>query len=218
MGFNRMIKNINGYNVEISEEITDICGLLFKPQMTQYNNDEDWSVFTLPRSVEVTRDNYNLVEVVSKKYMTHGIMEIGVSRNGLGSFTNAMLTQKPDHIPYLGVDIDDKSFLNDKTKNIYTIRCDSFEQEKVRAYMKEIGMEKISILFIDAWHSVNAVINDWLYTDMLSDDGIVFFHDTNGHPGPTVFLDAIDPKQYVVTKYFEDKPLDFGISTAVRIR
>lgn len=212
-----MILNINGYYVDVLEKTTDISGLLFEPQMTNYNNDEDWSIFTKPRQVEVTTNNYNLVKETSKNYMTHGIIEIGVFNNGSGSFTEAMFSNKPDNIPYLGIDIKDKTFLNNKEKQIYTIQSDSFDQERIRDYMKEIGMDKISILFIDAWHSVNAVINDWRYSDLLAENGIVYFHDTNGHPGPTVFLNAIDPKQYKVTKYFEDEPLDFGIATAIRL-
>lgn len=211
-----MLLKINGFPVEVREEPTDIPGLLFKPQLVNYDNNQDWADFTINRPVQVSKDSYGLVEVVSSRYMTHGVMEIGVSFNGLGSFTNALFTAKPDHIPYLGVDLEDKSYLDDPKKNIHTIRNDCFNQQAVRDKAKSIGMEKISVLFIDGWHSINAVINDWLYTEMLSDNGVVFFHDTNGHPGPAVFLHAIDPTKYKVVKYFEDKD-DFGLSVAYRI-
>ena len=77
-------------------------------------------------------------------------------------------------------------------------------------------MDKLSILFIDGWHSLNAVINDWQYVDMLSDNGIVVFHDTNYHPGPTIFVEAIDGKMFRVEKYFESQD-DYGVSVAYRI-
>jgi hypothetical protein len=211
-----MIININGFQVDVAEVPTTIPGLLFMPQMRNFHNNEDWSRFTKGRPVEVSHADYNLAHEVGAQYMTHGIMEIGVSRNGAGSFTNALLTAKPDNIPYLGVDLDDKSYLDNAEKRIHTIRSDSFNQLMVREKARSIGMDKISILFIDGWHSVNAVINDWLYSDLLADNGIVFFHDTNSHPGPTVFLHAIDPTQYRVEKHFEDLD-DFGVSVAYKI-
>jgi hypothetical protein len=209
--------NINGYNVEFREDKTDIFGLSFLPQMTEYDNDEDWSVFTRGCKQEVSPQNFNLVKEISKNYMTHGIMEIGVSRNGMASFTQAMFQSKPDHIKYLGIDLDDKTYLDNKDKNIFTIRENSYNRDSVKKYLNEIGLEKISILFIDGWHSVNAVINDWQYVDMLSDNGIVIFHDTNYHPGPTIFLEAIDGKIFKVEKYFENED-DYGVSIAYRLK
>jgi hypothetical protein len=206
---------VNRIHVNIEEQMTDICGLKFKPQMTHYDNNEDWSVFTRGHPVEVTKQSYDLVAMLAQPYATHGIMEIGVCRNGMGSFTHALLGNKPNHIPYLGVDLEDKTFLNNKEKNVFTIQSNSHDQDKVRSYAKEIGLEKISILLIDGHHSVNACINDWLYTDMISDNGIVIFHDTNSHPGPVVFLPAIDENMYKVTKFFENDD-DYGLSVARR--
>lgn len=208
---------INNHFINIIEEETNIGGLKFKPKMSQYSNDDDWNfTWTTSHNVEITKQSYDLVDRVCRDYMTHGIIEIGVSRNGLGSFTNALLTNKPDSIPYLGIDLDDKTYLNNEEKRVYTIRENSANQHRIREYTKQIGMDKISILLIDGWHSVNMVINDWLYTDMLSDNGIVIFHDTNSHPGPTVFLHAIDEKMYKVEKYFEHDN-DYGLSIAYRI-
>jgi 23S rRNA U2552 (ribose-2'-O)-methylase RlmE/FtsJ len=185
--------------------------------MANFNNDADGESFTRGCSQEVSKQNFELVERVAKDYMTDGVVEIGVARNQLGSFTYAMLNNKPDTVPYLGIDINDKSFLNDIDKNINTIQSDSFDQETVRNYMKEIGMEKISVLFIDGWHSVNAVINDWKYSDMLSENGIVIFHDTNYHPGPAVFLEYIDKELFRVEKHFEGQN-DYGVGIAYRIK
>jgi hypothetical protein len=208
---------INNHFINIIEQDTDIKGLKFKPQMSQYSNDDDWNfTWTTSHNVEITKNSYDLVDKVCKNHMSHGIIEIGVSRNGLGSFTNALLTNKPDSIPYLGIDLDDKTYLNNEDKKVYTIRENSANQKTIRKYAKEIGMDKISILLIDGWHSVNMVINDWLYTDMLSDDGIVIFHDTNSHPGPVVFLPAIDESMYRVERYFEHDD-DYGLSIAYRI-
>jgi hypothetical protein len=202
--------------IDVIEIPTDVYGLSFIPQLSDYDNDLDWAPFTKHCSFEVSINDYNLVKRVTENYMTHGVMEIGVSRNGEGSFTKAMLDNKPDNIKYLGVDLDDKSYLNNIEKNIYTIQENSFNQEAIRNYMKEIKMEKISILFIDGWHSVNACINDWLYADLLSKDGVVIFHDTNYHPGPRVIIESIDRTKFRVERHFVDED-DYGIAIAYKL-
>lgn len=211
-----MKKIINGWDVNILEFPTNIIGLKFKPQLEdKYDNDADIAYFHRGGFIEVSNQNFELMDSLAKKYCTHGVMEIGVSRNGEGSFTRAILNNKPDDVIYLGVDLDDKTYLNNKDKKVYTIRENSFNQDSVRNYIKEIGMEKISLLFIDGWHSVNAVINDWLYSDLLSDNGIVVFHDTNYHPGPAIFLDAIDENLFKIETYFEGA--DYGMAVAYKI-
>jgi hypothetical protein len=208
---------INGKFVNVIEYETDIAGLKFRPQFdSQYNNDADWESFTLPHTQEVSQQNYNLVKEIATNYMTHGIMEIGVHRNNEGSFTNALLSNKPDNIPYLGVDIEDKSYLNNESKKIFTIKENSYNQRTVRNYAKKIGLEKISILFIDSEHSLNETINDWMYSDMLSDNGIVIIHDTNGHPGPFVIMESIDNTKYRLEKYFQNED-DYGLGIAYKL-
>ena len=211
-----MKKIINGWEINVLEIETDIFGLKFKPQMdSPYDNDADSERFHSGAPVEVSDQNFTLMESLAKKYCTHGVMEIGVSRNGARSFTRAILNNKPDDVPYLGVDLDDKTYLYDDSKKIYTLQENSFNQESVRNYINYIGMDKISLLFIDGWHSVNAVINDWLYSDLLSDNGIVVFHDTNYHPGPAVFLPAIDTNLFKVEYHFESN--DYGMGVAYRL-
>jgi hypothetical protein len=207
---------INNYEIEIKESVSNIDGLSFIPQIEGLNNDEDWSFFTKPCSKEVSDNDFNLVKSVTKKYMTHGVMEIGISRNGYGSFTQAMLENKPDNIKYVGVDVDDKSYLNNESKNIFTIRENSFNQKQVREFISNLGIDKISILFIDGWHSVNACINDWMYSDLLSENGIIIFHDTNYHPGPRVIIEYIDKFKYKIERNFVDDD-DYGLTIVYKI-
>ncbi len=166
--------------------------------------------------MEVSNENYNLMDELSKKYSTHAIMEIGVSRNENGSFCNAIFKNKPDNIPYVGIDIVDKTYLNNSSKNIYTLHENSFNQINVRNYLKQIGIDKLSMLVIDGDHSINAVINDWRYSDLLSDNGIVVFHDTNFHSGPTILVEAIDNTKFDVVKYFENN-FDYGMCVAYKL-
>lgn len=209
---------INGYDVNVNELPTNIYGLKFLPQMGNgYDNDKEWESFSKRCSVEVSQRNYELVQSVSQKYMTHGIIEIGISRNGDGSFTQAMLKNKPRDVIYLGVDIEDKTYLNNLDENIYTIVESSFNRNSVIDYAKKIGLEKVSILFIDGFHSLNAVINDWQYVELLSDNGIIILHDTNYHPGPTVFVECIDNELFDVEKYFTDMD-DYGVTIVYKKR
>lgn len=203
---------VNGVRVLVEDFPSSIPGLRTIPQMIYHDNNDDRPILK-PCSMEISDCNFNTVDSIVGNYMTHGIMEIGVSRN-TRSFTDALLNNKPDTIPYLGVDIDWKTHLDNKDKNIYTIKADSKDQDRIRAYAKEIGLSQISILFIDGWHSLNMVINDWKYSDLLSDNGIVIFHDTNYHP-PVVFVEYIDSNMYDVIKYCTEED-DYGLAIAYR--
>jgi cephalosporin hydroxylase len=211
-----MIFDIFGTVIELEELPTEIFGLSFHPQMKNFDNNRDWESFTVWHTREVTEGNFNLVDHVSKGFMSHGIIEIGVNRNGEHSFTQALLKNKPDSIPYLGIDIDDKSFLNNPEKRIFTLQANSFDQARNREYLRSIGMEKVSLLFIDGDHSVNAVVNDWRYADLLSANGVVMLHDTVSHPGPRVILEAIDKGIFRVEKHFPNED-DYGLAIAYRI-
>lgn len=211
---------INGYNVEIDENQSNINGLKLIPQIKNFGNeanDADGLPFTHCCSQEVSDNNFNLAKELTKKYAKKNIVEIGINRNGSNSFTWAMINNKSKDVKYLGIDLDDKSEMNSLENNIFTIRANSFDQIKIRDYIKNIGIDEISILFIDGNHSVNAVINDWKYTDFLSKDGIVVFHDTNYHPGPRILIESIDEKLYRIEKYFSNDSNDYGMGVAYRI-
>jgi predicted O-methyltransferase YrrM len=121
------------------------------------------------------------------------ILEIGVNRINNGATTTGVIldNKHPDTI-YVGIDLDDKSFLNDASKNIHTIRANSFSVEDNIAKIKELGVTEFGFIFIDGWHSINAVITEWEYTALLSPYGIVGFHDTTQHPGPYYFVKALN--------------------------
>ena len=172
-------------------------------------------------------DNQELI----LKYLTNKIREkdkINIVEIGVNSInskindddfnttsTSIFLTNKRNTDMYLGIDINDKSALNNSEKNIYTIATPSEDCEKVFKYMNDIKMENIDILFIDGLHSINQVYKEWRYTQKLADKGVVIFHDTNSHPGPYFILKSIDTNMYSVYKYFNDI-VDFGIGVAVK--
>ena len=121
------------------------------------------------------------------------ILEIGVSResNDNVTTTEIFLTNKKDSTVYIGIDIDDKSYLDDPAKSIYTIRADSAVVEENIDKVKSLGVSQFGFIFIDGWHSINHVLFEWEYSRLLAPGGIIGFHDTTQHPGPYYFIRAL---------------------------
>jgi predicted O-methyltransferase YrrM len=122
------------------------------------------------------------------KDQAKSILEIGVCRNGESSSTYCFLNNKNDETAYVGIDLVDKSFLNNEDKRIYTICGNSSNVDRNIETIKSWGIEQLDFILIDGWHSINQVLTDWEYTKILSSGGIVAFHDVNEHPGPYYFI------------------------------
>jgi hypothetical protein len=144
----------------------------------------------------------------------NAIVEIGVCRNGEESSSYVFINNKRDETFYVGIDLEDKSFLDNKDKRVFTFKNSSSNIKENIEKLKELGIEKIDFLFIDGFHSINQLLIDWEYTEILSEDGVVGFHDVNHHPGPQLFVGALDPWTWQVTK---ECPDDWGIAFAKRI-
>jgi hypothetical protein len=182
-------------------------------------DDADGGVFPHPLGYdgsrgEFTLENRNLL----KEYFMHvkdqctAILEIGVCRNNQDSSTHVFLENKNPETVYIGIDLDDKTFLNDPAKNIHTIQGTSSDVEKNMELIKSLGVTEFDFIFIDGWHSVNQVLIDWEYTRWLSSSGIVGFHDTSAHPGPVKFVRALNREIWNVEENVS--PEDHGIGFA----
>jgi hypothetical protein len=141
------------------------------------------------------------------------ILEIGVCRNDDLSSTHCFLKNKKQETIYLGIDIDDKSFLDNKEQNIFTLKNTSMDLPGNFNVMQQLGIKQFDFIFIDGWHSINNVMTEWEYTQLLGPNGIVGFHDTNYHPGPNRFVNALNTDKWHVVKACPD---DYGISFAWR--
>jgi len=148
---------------------------------------------------------------LSMKDNCRAILEIGVCRNHDKSSTWSFLNNKKDETIYIGIDLDDKSFLNNKEKNIYTIQANSSNVDQNIEMIKNLGVTELDFIFIDGWHSINQVLTDWEYTKLLSNFGIVGFHDTSEHPGPYKFIRAMNPEIWQTEIFC---PSDHGIGFA----
>jgi hypothetical protein len=140
------------------------------------------------------------------------ILEIGVCRNEGGSITHQFLDNKLDDTYYFGIDLEDKTFLNNPEKRIYTLKSNSSEVANNIEAMKKLGLESFGFIFIDGLHSINQVLLDWEYTQLLAPNGIVGFHDTSVHPGPYHFIRNLNRDIWEVEVNLS--PEDHGIGFA----
>lgn len=199
----------------ITTRSTMIYGLKFLPSLEPHVSDnQDTPAWGWPTGPEISDCNLAVVSDVIQKLGKdcQSIVEIGVHRNQGRSITNILMDQKPANCKYLGVDIDDKSHLDDLAKNISTIKSNSHDQRKIRKAITDLGISQIDILMIDGWHSVNTCVNDWCYTDLLSNKGCVILHDTNAHPGCLALFHAVDEKLFIKTRHCTSMD-DMGIAT-----
>jgi len=143
------------------------------------------------------------------------ILEIGIGRNDEKSFVHVLTKNKKKETLYIGLDINDRSFLRDSENNIHTIQNNSsYYQENINMFEQYWGVKEFDFIFIDGWHSINQVLEDWEYTNLLSKDGIVGFHDTTCHPGPFNFIKSLDKDKWEVIE--NCCPQDWGIGFARR--
>jgi len=138
------------------------------------------------------------------------ILEIGVCRNGENSHTHIFLKNKNPDTIYVGIDLDDKSFLDRKDQKIFTIKNNSTNVNlNFKKMQEEFGVTQFGFIFIDGNHSINQVLADWEYTQWLMPGGIVGFHDTTHHPGPHYFVKNLNRDIWEVEENV--CPNDFGI-------
>ena len=112
------------------------------------------------------------------------------------------------------MDIEDKSNLDDPARGIFTYRQDSSNYDAVKQKLATLGVTELDFIFIDGYHSVNQVLLDWEYVNLLSPWGVVAFHDVNYHPGPARFMRNLDRSSWVV---FDSLcPDDYGFGYCYR--
>lgn len=193
---------------------TAIQGLKYFPDLEpQVNNDQDAPPFGWTGQQEISDCNRESVRQVMLYFgeSLRAAMEIGVDRSNERSMSRIIMEGRPKGSFYLGVDLDDKSYLNDPDNNTWTLQCNSHDQTRIRNFLSDKGITQLDLLFIDGWHSVNTCVNDWRYTDMLRPGGMVLLHDSNSHPGCAALFEAVDENLYEKIRCCTDST-DFGIA------
>lgn len=161
--------------------------------------------------VEVTDCNRQalLFNFLRIKENCKSILEIGIGRNGKESFSYIFTKNKNKDTVYIGIDLDDRSFLNDSENNVHTFKVDSGDYLNNLKLFESLNVNSFDFIFIDGWHSINQVLHDWEYTNLLTDDGIVGFHDVTCHPGPHYFVKNLNRDKWLVSE--NCCPEDWGI-------
>lgn len=165
--------------------------------------------------VEFTEANHNaLQEALNRCKRKKYFLEIGVHRNGENSSTHTIIKNMDSDGIYLGVDINDKTFLNNPSMGIHTIQANSSDYEQIVSKLDSLGVKELDFIFIDGDHSINQVLRDWEYTKILSEHGVVAFHDTTHHAGPNFFIYALNTDKWEVFPNL--CPLDYGLGYCIR--
>ena len=99
------------------------------------HDDSDWPT-TFEPPEEVSDANISiLIHYFGKiRNNCNSILEIGVGNRSDRSFTKLLLDSKLTSTKYFGVDIKDKSDLNDIKNNVFTITTDSSNIEEVLSF------------------------------------------------------------------------------------
>jgi hypothetical protein len=196
-------------------------GLKYYPSLQNYDDnfrDAPFDAKGFKVEVEYSDRDHKILKntIITLGNNCNLILEIGVARfkknNNPSTYT--LLKNKLPECVYVGVDVEDKKYiLSEGFENTHTIKTSSSNIDKVMDYIKKIsGNESIDLLHIDGDHSVNQVIDDWRFSKYLSKNGAIVMHDTNVHPGPTELIKALNLDLFEVTKYFENRTDDWGIT------
>jgi hypothetical protein len=195
-------------------------GLKWFPSLEPHvSNNQDLPPFGFPPDAQEVSDCNQRVlinAIESLGSCCSAVMEIGVSRNGARSFTQVILDHMNQGCVYVGVDKEPRPHVHDPDRNVHMLQADSHDQSQVRSFLNSVGVQKLDLILIDGWHSVNTAVNDWEYVDLLRVGGLVVLHDTNTHPGPVVLYDAVDERQFEKHRYCTAEN-DMGISTFLRL-
>lgn len=130
----------------------------------------------------------------------HAILEIGVSENLVEGSTAVFLKNKKKNIFYAGIDLEDRSFLNNPNENIYTIKNDSNKINENMFYLSQLGIKYFDFIFIDGGRGISQLMCDWEYTKWLSPIGYVAFHETNSRQDIDEFFNILNINEWHIVK------------------
>jgi hypothetical protein len=141
------------------------------------------------------------------------VVEIGVMRNpGIQNTTQTVLEMKPDTCAYVGIDIEDRSYVKNYGTNIYTLQIDSADTSTIKEYLSRFNIP-IDYLFIDGLHSIYQVGKEIDLISLVRKGGVIGFHDISVHTGPNAWMDAFDPDKFEIYKFHAEG--DWGIGFLV---
>lgn len=236
-----------GHTMVINHLKTDIFGLKYYPSFEDFDFDKHpWYIkFGISENPNIidfygpyvslywTNQNTSkhfsecnaktLENAIDSMGSVDSILEIGVHRPDASSdisSTKIIIDKKRKDAIYLGVDINDKSSLNDIENNVHTMVCDSLEIEKIKDKIKSLGIEKLDLIFIDGDHSIKYALNDWKFAELLRIGGKIIYHDVSAHTVPRELTKAVDTDIFRVEVFCKPNEIchDHGIGIFTRLK
>jgi cephalosporin hydroxylase len=160
-------------------------------------------------NIRIISDYFNRIKDSAKL-----VVEIGVMPNmGVLSSTKVLIQEKNKECAYLGIDIEDRNYVNNYGENIHMLQTDSRNTSIIVEKIKQLG-GSIDFLFIDGLHTIEQVKHELALIPYVKKGGVIGFHDTMIHIGPNVWLKAFDPNKFTINSYYEYN--DWGISMLVK--
>ena len=216
-----MRKHLEEYNKHIEWLPTNLKGLKGIPtfKKKEWNGLDcvfelsfNWVIPNLTGNGQFSENNNKkIIELIKSKLDAEVIVEIGTSCGSCyeGSSTQTFIKNKSQDTKFYSIDIVAHNPGVDfaKYENITFIQSKSVDQ-KVKGV---IGEQLIDILFIDGDHSLQVVFEEYsFYFPIMKKDGIIILHDTVMHPGPFLFMEAIDENVFKKETLFEFEK-DYGL-------
>jgi len=152
-----------------------------------------------------------VTEVVQKAPMN--ILEIGVSLyDREWTMSNRLTGYKDYNSKYVGIDTQNREHVKNWGTNSYFYQINSREFDIVKCRLNQLlGIYSLGLLVIDGDHSLNGILADWKYVELLDKKGYILIHDSNTHPGPIALIEAIDRKIFNVEEPLKNNE-DHGIA------
>jgi len=153
----------------------------------------NWNLSILDGNKQFSQNNREtLIKLIKDKPNAKTFVEIGTASNFVGSSTETFLLYKNDETDFITIDIENREHQTLNKPNIFYIQSDSTNPDLIRHFA-----HKIDILFIDGDHSIKTVFKEYkFYLPHMKEDGIIVLHDTTMHPGPFLFMQAVDEKVF----------------------
>lgn len=162
---------------------------------------------------QFSKENGEILKELMLKTNPDVVVEIGIARHHRfsNSSTHTLFDNKKENCKYFGIDLDYTGIYEYETyqPNIKLLIGNSGDQNIIDVVKNN---SPIDILLIDGDHSINGFLQDWEYVKYVRKGGFIVCHDTNNHPGPFYFYDAIDENKFNKFRYFENRYDDNGLA------
>lgn len=209
----------NDYSRYVTWVETTLKGIKAYPQLSNGLGQYDSPIQICENFINIIKDvtgnrqfsdanKKTIVKLLKNNPQIKCIVEIGTASSYTDSSTQTFIQYKSPDTLFITIDIDNKSAAiegNSLREKILVLQSDSVNVDLKKHFINTT----IDLLFIDGDHSVDRVFKEYeFYLPLMSKNGIIVLHDTTLHPGPYLFMEAVDENVYKKEKLHLD---DYGL-------